>query len=213
MAVYGLKRATPRMKYVHMNHMVEFKDQLKEHQALEHEVKLCPKCGQPLGHRPLFMVGKYDTCLGCFEQEQLARQIFEANKPYFDNMLEAIGVTYEQDGNVSDLDQTNPAEKAHLLEQAIAEQDRINQEERERRVQQVFPHLNRRVGDLPPMKTWNITAKISATNNGDGTWTHSTAGILSDEKIAAMYNKWLHPERSDRSGFRQENVYWNGDIR
>lgn len=147
MAVYGLKRATPRMKYVHMNHMVEFKDQLKEHQALEHEVKLCPKCGQPLGHRPLFMVGKYDTCLGCFEQEQLARQIFEANKPYFDNMLEAIGVTYEQDGNVSDLDQTNPAEKAHLLEQAIAEQDRINQEERERRVQQIFPHPNRRAED------------------------------------------------------------------
>ena len=33
--VYTLKHATPRMKHVHMNHMMEFKDQLKEHQDKE----------------------------------------------------------------------------------------------------------------------------------------------------------------------------------
>lgn len=33
--VYWLKRATPRMKYVHMNHVMQEKEQLAEQQAAE----------------------------------------------------------------------------------------------------------------------------------------------------------------------------------
>jgi len=68
--VYGLKHATPRMKRVHMNMVAEWRTNLKDSQAKYAGNGICPRCHQPIGNRPLFMVGKYDICFGCYEEQE-----------------------------------------------------------------------------------------------------------------------------------------------
>jgi hypothetical protein len=64
--VYRLKRATPKMKIKHMNSVLEFRADLKEKQAEYADEGDCALCEEPMGSRPLFMVGEYDMCYGCF---------------------------------------------------------------------------------------------------------------------------------------------------
>jgi len=69
--VYHLKRATPKMKYQHMKNVLEFREDLKEHQA-QYKNPVCPKC-DPNGERvkaslPFYLVGKTNLCYSCYEE-------------------------------------------------------------------------------------------------------------------------------------------------
>jgi len=68
--VYGLKRATPRMKYQHMNMVMDWRADLADKQAEYTGNGICPRCHQPIGTRPLWMVGKYDICFTCYEEQE-----------------------------------------------------------------------------------------------------------------------------------------------
>lgn len=70
--VYSLKRATPKMKYQHMNMVLDWRADLKEKQAEYSGNGTCPLCNEPIQSRPMFMVGKYDMCYSCFHDLQLA---------------------------------------------------------------------------------------------------------------------------------------------
>ena len=67
MTVYHLKHATPRMKYQWMRERMDFDRNLRDHQSETHAAPTCPDCGQPLGSRPMFMVGVSDLCFPCYE--------------------------------------------------------------------------------------------------------------------------------------------------
>lgn len=64
--VYGLKHATPKMKYQHMKMVLEWRADLKEKQAEYVGEGNCPLCHNPIESRPLFMVGEYDMCYSCY---------------------------------------------------------------------------------------------------------------------------------------------------
>lgn len=62
--VYTLKRATPRMKYHYMHLMMDFKADLKEHQAnFTGDPKVtCQHCGGEVEKAPM----KTNTCYDCY---------------------------------------------------------------------------------------------------------------------------------------------------
>ena len=62
---YYLKHASPRMKYQHMQRVIEEKEQ-RTQAALDYVDPLCPKCGEPMGARPFFMLRKYTICYSCY---------------------------------------------------------------------------------------------------------------------------------------------------
>ena len=64
--VSGLKHATPKMKYQHMNMVLDWRADLKEKQAEYVGEGDCPICKKPIQSRPLFMVGEYDMCYSCY---------------------------------------------------------------------------------------------------------------------------------------------------
>lgn len=64
--VYGLKQATPRMKYQHMTYVLDWRANLKQQQA-DFTPETCPLCGGDLTSRPLWMVGKFEICFSCYE--------------------------------------------------------------------------------------------------------------------------------------------------
>ncbi len=64
--VYILKHATPKMKHQHMSDVLAWRANLKEQQAEYTGEGICPRCGKPIGTRPLFMQGKYDICYDCY---------------------------------------------------------------------------------------------------------------------------------------------------
>jgi hypothetical protein len=64
--VYGLKHATPRMKYQHMTYVLDWRANLKQQQA-DFTPETCPLCGRDLTSRPLWMVGKFEMCFSCYE--------------------------------------------------------------------------------------------------------------------------------------------------
>lgn len=70
-----LKRATPRMKYVYMNHMMVDKAQIKEHQA-RYQPEVCsnPECGKRRS-LPLYLVGKTTLCFSCYEDKRDAEKL------------------------------------------------------------------------------------------------------------------------------------------
>lgn len=65
--VYGLKHATPKMKSRHMNMVLDWRSDLKEKQVGYVGEGDCPLCKSPIQSRPLFMVGEYDMCYGCYQ--------------------------------------------------------------------------------------------------------------------------------------------------
>lgn len=70
--VYGLKRATPRMKYQHMKMVLAWRADLKEKQAEYDGEGICPRCNQPIDNRPLWMVGEYELCYPCYRELELS---------------------------------------------------------------------------------------------------------------------------------------------
>ena len=69
--VYGLKRATPKMKYQHMKMVMDWKGDLAEKQQEFSETgNPIGSCGHELVSRPLFMVGTSDLCFACYEAHQ-----------------------------------------------------------------------------------------------------------------------------------------------
>lgn len=70
--VYGLKHATPKMKYNHMKMVLEWRADLKHKQEEYSGEGNCPLCNKPIDRRPLFMVGVYDMCYSCFDDLKAA---------------------------------------------------------------------------------------------------------------------------------------------
>lgn len=66
-----MKHATPKMKYQHMNMVLEWRADLKQKQAEYVGEGDCPICKNPMKSRPLFMVGEYDYCYSCYRNLEL----------------------------------------------------------------------------------------------------------------------------------------------
>ncbi len=64
--VYGLKRATPKMKYQHMTMVLGWRADLEKSQAEYSGEGECLLCRQPMGSRPFFMADEYDMCYLCY---------------------------------------------------------------------------------------------------------------------------------------------------
>ena len=69
--VYGLKHATPKMKYHHMNLVMDWRTELREKQDEFAGEGNCPICKQSMQSRPLFMAGEYDYCYSCYRDIEL----------------------------------------------------------------------------------------------------------------------------------------------
>ena len=67
----ALKHATPLMKYQYMERYLELKETISESQPA---TNTCPRCGGSMNGRPFFMMGKYDHCYSCYEEDQRAKQ-------------------------------------------------------------------------------------------------------------------------------------------
>lgn len=62
-----------RLNYVHMNHMIEFKEQLKEHQAayVAPDPILCSKCSQEVETAPM----QAGVCYDCYRESLTHRNV------------------------------------------------------------------------------------------------------------------------------------------
>ena len=72
--VYGLKRATNRMKLHHMRFMLTAREEIAQSQA-EYQEEICPRCSKPMGVRPVWMIGKYDICYGCYQDLEAKKDL------------------------------------------------------------------------------------------------------------------------------------------
>jgi hypothetical protein len=66
MSVYDLKHATPKMKYQHMNYVLDWRAGLQEQQDT-FVPEVCPLCQGEMTYRPLWMVGEFEMCFPCYE--------------------------------------------------------------------------------------------------------------------------------------------------
>lgn len=81
----ALKRSTGLMKLSHMHLVLDRQAEIAASQA---EVRNddCPRCRAvgAMKHRPLFMVGKFTFCFGCYEQDERdmrALRLAQSGKP------------------------------------------------------------------------------------------------------------------------------------
>ncbi len=78
--VYGLKHATPRMKYQHMTYVLDWRANLK--QQTDFAPETCPLCGSEMKSRPLWLVDNFEMCFSCYEVlEKQGRRPTSAPKP------------------------------------------------------------------------------------------------------------------------------------
>jgi hypothetical protein len=81
----ALKHATPLMKYQYMQRFLELKETISESQPA---TDTCPRCGGSMSGRPFFMMGKYEHCYSCYEEDQRTkREQAEAQPNHYDDVL------------------------------------------------------------------------------------------------------------------------------
>jgi hypothetical protein len=66
---YALKHATGPQKFRYMNEYVELRETIR---TSENVKPTCPKCGEVITSRPLYLVGMTDLCFGCYEANKRA---------------------------------------------------------------------------------------------------------------------------------------------
>jgi hypothetical protein len=65
---YALKHATGQQKMRYMDDYLELRETIRSSQG--NPAPTCPRCGEVMGSRPMFMVGVYDYCFSCYEADK-----------------------------------------------------------------------------------------------------------------------------------------------
>lgn len=73
----ALKHASGKMKANYMNQYVELRKTIRESND---QPKTCPQCGEVIGSRPMFMIGKYDICFPCYEANQQVKTVISGGE-------------------------------------------------------------------------------------------------------------------------------------